>query len=218
MQVVTLPDPAPAAAALIADRIRAAVSRRGHATVALSGGSSPGPMLRALAAMTLPWDRVSLLQVDERFAPDGDPDRNWPSIVAALGRVVAPANSHPMPAGGAAGPAAAAAYAEVLHDLAGNPPALDVVHLGLGDDGHTASLVPGDAAVDATADVAVTGRYRGRRRLTLTLPTINRAGTICWFVPGPAKRPVLQRLLDQDPAIPASRVRRDGDVWVYATG
>jgi 6-phosphogluconolactonase len=106
--------------------------------------------------------------------------------------------------------AAAARYALTLQEIAGSPPVLDLVHLGLGPDGHTASLVPGDPVLDvADADVALTGVYQGRRRMTLTYPIINRARRILWLVTGSEKAPLLVRLRAGDPSIPAGRIRRD---------
>jgi 6-phosphogluconolactonase/glucosamine-6-phosphate isomerase/deaminase len=106
--------------------------------------------------------------------------------------------------------AAAAEYAVTLRDLAGTPPVLDLVHLGLGPDGHTASLVPGDPVLGVTtADVAVTGAYQGRRRMTLTYPALDRARSVLWLVTGADKTEMLRRLRDGDPTIPAGRVRSD---------
>jgi 6-phosphogluconolactonase len=106
--------------------------------------------------------------------------------------------------------ASAARYALTLQEVAGSPPVLDLVHLGLGPDGHTASLVPGDPVLDVTdADVALTGVYQGRRRMTLTYPIINRSRRILWLVTGSEKAGMLVRLRDGDPSIPAGRVRQD---------
>ena len=105
---------------------------------------------------------------------------------------------------------AAARYAQTLVDVAGSPPVLDLVHLGLGSDGHTASLVPGDPVLDVTdADVALTGVYQGRRRMTLTYPVLNRARRVLWLITGEDKAAMLVRLRRGDPAIPAGRVRQD---------
>ncbi len=105
---------------------------------------------------------------------------------------------------------AAARYAQTLVDIAGSPPVLDLVHLGLGPDGHTASLVPGDPVLDVTdADVALTGLYQGRRRMTLTYPALNRARRVLWLITGEDKAAMLVRLRRGDPAIPAGRVRQD---------
>jgi len=171
-------------------------------------------MLRALAAASLAWERVHVFQVDERIAPAGDPDRNWNAIASALG--ASGAILHPMPVEDADVDAAARRYARTLEEACGTPPALDLVHLGLGADGHTASLVPGDAALDVRdRDVAITGPYQKRRRMTLTFPALDRARRVLWVVTGTEKYAALAKLLDGDPSIPASRVAR-GDALVLA--
>ncbi|HLF41056.1 MAG TPA: 6-phosphogluconolactonase [Acidimicrobiia bacterium] len=197
---------------------RAAVAARGRFVLALSGGRTPAAMFEALAAADLPWRDVHLFQVDERVAPDGHPDRNLTGLRSALvDRVpIPPANVHPMPVTEADLEAAASGYTAALHGAAPGG-MLDLVHLGLGDDGHTASWPPGDPVVDVTdRDVAVVGPYRGRVRLTLTPPAVNRARRILWLVDGADKAGALRGLLDGDPSLPASRVRRDEAV-VLAT-
>ena len=200
-------------AAVIAADMRAAVSARGRYVLAVSGGHTPWQMLRALADKPLPWQQVHIVQVDERVAPADDPDRNLAHLRASLlVRVPLPRDHiHAMPVEAADLNRAAAQYASTLRDVAGSPPLLDLVHLGLGPDGHTASLVPGDPALDITdTDVAVAGPYQGRRRMTLTFPIINRSRLLLWLVTGADKAATLARLRDGDRAIPASRVRRDG--------
>jgi 6-phosphogluconolactonase len=200
------------AAAWIALQAREAVAVRGRFLLAVSGGRTPWQMLRALAADDLPWREVHVFQVDERVAPPGDPDRNLTRLrESLLGRVpLPPGNLHAMPVEEADLAAACAGYARDLVAMAGAPAVLDVVHLGLGADGHTASLVPGDPALETKdADVALTGPYAGRRRMTLTYPVLDRARHVLWVVTGADKAPVLPRLLAGDPAIPAGRVRAD---------
>jgi 6-phosphogluconolactonase len=200
-------------AAVIATDLRAAVSARGRYVMAVSGGHTPWQMLRALAEETLPWQQVHIAQVDERVAPANDPDRNLAHLRASLLAHVPlpPDHIHAMPVEEADLGRAAAQYASTLRDVAGSPPVLDLVHLGLGPDGHTASLVPGDPALDITnADVAVAGPYQGRRRMTLTFPIINRSRLLLWLVTGADKAAALVRLRHGDQAIPASRVRREG--------
>lgn len=198
---------AAAAAATIAGRLSAAVATRGACTLALSGGGTANDLLDALAAWPLPWRGLTIFQVDERVAPHGDRDRNLTALEARL-MCHAPAGwsgLRAMPVEKEVG-RATAAYARVLEAASGRPPVLDVVHLGLGADGHTASLVPGDPAMDADSDVAVTGEYQGRRRLTLTFPCLVRASWRVWLVTGEDKARVLARFLDADPELPASRL------------
>ena len=205
-------------AGIIASEARAAVAARGRFVLAVSGGRTPWMMLRALAREEVPWAGVHVVQVDERVAPAGDPDRNLTHLRETLlaHAPLRPERIHAMPVTSPDLDAAVAAYALLLREIAGSPPVLDLVHLGLGPDGHTASLVPGDPALDVTdADVAVTGMYQGRRRMTLTVPVINRSRRILWLVTGGEKAGMLARLRDGDPSIPAGRVRR-GDVLVLA--
>ena len=201
-----------AAADLIAVEARAAVAARGRFSLAVSGGQTPWQMLRLLAREDVPWEGVHVLQVDERVAPAGHPDRNLTHLrESLLGQApLSPARVFAMPVESPDLEAAAAQYARVLREIAGSPPVLDVVHLGLGPDGHTASLVPGDAVLDITdADVALTGVYQGRRRMTLTYPVLNRARRILWLVTGSEKAGMLARLRAGDGSIPAGRVRYD---------
>jgi 6-phosphogluconolactonase len=199
------------AADVIAAGAREAVRERGRFILALSGGATPGRMLRLLADADVPWASVHLFQVDERAAAEGHPDRNLTQLRACLlDHLPVPVGSfHPMPVDDPDLESAASAYARALRPVAGHPPILDLVHLGLGPDGHTASLVPGDAALDATADVAATAPYRGRRRLTMTIPLLDRARRILWVVTGAEKRAALERLRRGDGTIPAGRIRRD---------
>jgi 6-phosphogluconolactonase len=191
---------------------RSAVARSGRAVLAFSGGSTPARMFAALAGESLPWSQIHVFQVDERVAPDGDPDRNIGQIRSALVErgVLPEANLHAMPVTAPDLRAAAAAYAEVLAASTGG--VIDLVHLGLGDDGHTASWPPGDPVVDSESDVAVVGPYRGRVRMTVTPRLVNRATRILWLVSGADKAEALRRLVAGDPAVPASRVRRRGAV------
>ena len=200
------------AAGIIASRARDAVVARGRFILAVSGGRTPWLMLRHLAGEQVPWDAVHLVQVDERVAPAGDPDRNLTHLrESLLTRVpLRPEQTHAMPVEAPDLVAGAASYARSLLEIAGSPPVLDLVHLGLGPDGHTASLIPGDAVLNVTdADVGLTGVYQGRRRLTLTYPIINRARRVLWLVTGGDKAGPLARLRDADPSIPAGRVRQD---------
>jgi len=200
------------AAAIIAAEARAAAAARGRFVMAVSGGHTPWLMLRALAGEEVPWVSVHVVQVDERVAPAGHPDRNLTHVRESLleHAPLRPEQIHAMPVEAPDLQAAAARYALTLQDIVGSPPVLDLVHLGLGPDGHTASLVPGDPVLDVTdADVALTGVYQGRRRMTLTYPIINRSRRILWLVTGSEKAGMLVRLRAGDPSIPAGRVRQD---------
>jgi 6-phosphogluconolactonase len=166
-------------------------------------------MLRALALEDMPWASVHVLQVDERVAPAGDVDRNLTQLRASLleHAPLAERNIHPMPVDAPDLTAAARDYAHLIETLAGTPPVCDLLHLGLGPDGHTASLVPGDPVLAVTdRDVALTGPYQGRRRMTLTFPVLNRSRRLLWLVIGADKAAMLPRLLAADPSIPAGRV------------
>jgi len=203
------------AAGLIAAAARDAVKARGRFVFAVSGGRTPWAMLRLLAAEDVPWPDVHVVQVDERIAPADDPDRNLTALRASLlEHAPLPADRiHAMPVESDDLTTAARGYAATLEALAGSPPKLDLVHLGLGADGHTASLVPGDPALDVDdAAVAVTRAYQGRRRMTLTYPVIDRARRILWVVVGADKAPALQRLRRADRSIPGGRVRQDDAV------
>lgn len=199
------------AAAFVAAQARAAVRSRGVFTLAVSGGSTPWQMLRRLALEDVPWAKLHLFQVDERVAPAGDTQRNLTHLRdALLAHVALPASRmHAMPVEAGDLDAAARDYAAALHAAAGAPPVLDLVHLGLGADGHTASLVPGDAVLGVEgADVALTAPYLGHRRMTLTYPVLARARRILWLVTGSEKAAMLARLRGADASIPAGRVEQ----------
>jgi 6-phosphogluconolactonase len=201
-----------AAASMIAEKARSGVAASGRFIMAVSGGRTPWMMLRALSTQAMPWEKVHVVQVDERVAPAGHQDRNLTHLHDCLLRHVPLPVDHiyAMPVEAADLGAAAAQYAATLQELAGSPPVLDLVHLGLGPDGHTASLIPGDPVLKvAEADVALTGSYQGRRRMTLTYPILNRSRCILWLVAGSEKAGMLARLRDGDRSIPAGLVHRE---------
>ena len=205
------------AAELFAERIRECVADRGRCLFAVSGGTEPWAAFRHLATFDLPWSGLHVLQVDERAVPPGHAERNWKHLEENwLDRVpIPPDQLHPMPVEAVPLIEGARRYAALLASIAGTPPVLDLVHLGLGGDGHTASLVPGDPVLEATdVDVAVTAPYRGWPRMTLTYPAIDRARVIVWLVGGQGKTEALRKLLAGDMSIPAARVRRDNAVLV----
>jgi 6-phosphogluconolactonase len=200
------------AAATVAAEARAAIVARGRFVMAVSGGHTPWLMLRALAHEDVPWEAVHLVQVDERVAPAGDPDRNLMHLFESLQGLdsLSPDHIHAMPVEAMDLELAAAQYSTILNQIVGSPTVLDLVHLGLGPDGHTASLVPGDPVLDVTdRDTAITGVYQDRRRMTLTYPIINRARRVLWLVTGKDKAEMVGRLRAGDTSIPAGRVQQD---------
>ena len=215
MKIEILPDAdtvAREAAKFIAAEVRAAVTARGRFVMAVSGGHTPWQMLRALANEKVPWESVHVVQVDERVAPAGDPDRNLTHLrESLLGHApLRPEQVHAMPVESPDLDNAARRYAVTLQEIAGSPPVLDLAHLGLGPDGHTASLVPGDPVLNVTdADVALTGIYQNRRRMTLTYPMLNRSRSILWLVTGNDKVDALARLRKGDTSIPGGRIRQE---------
>ena len=199
------------AAEIIAAEARVTVAERGRFIMAVSGGHTPWKMLRALANEKVPWEGVRVVQVDERVAPAGDPDRNLSHLRESLLEHAPLRNEQilAMPVEWPDLDAAAISYAMTLNEIAGSPPVLDLAHLGLGPDGHTASLVPGDPVLNVTdSDVALTGVYQGRRRMTLTYPILNRARRILWLVTGNDKVDALARLREGDTSIPAGKIHR----------
>jgi 6-phosphogluconolactonase len=201
-----------AAAKIIAADAREAVAARGRFVMAVSGGKTPWQMLRDLADEDVPWKHIHVVQVDERIAPAGDPDRNLTHLRESLlsHAPLPPGQIYAMPVEEGDLEAAANKYAATLRAIAGDPPVLDLAHLGLGPDGHTASLIPGDNVLAvADRDVALTGLYQKRRRMTLTYPALNRSRRILWVVTGAEKVGMLARLLDGDKSIPAGQIRQD---------
>ncbi|MHB1313469.1 MAG: 6-phosphogluconolactonase [Gemmatimonadaceae bacterium] len=200
------------AAAIIAEEASRAVRARGVFLLATSGGATPWRMLALLAELPMPWSRVHLFQVDERVVAPTDPARNLAQLrMSLLSHVEIPGDHvHVMPVENANLDAAAAQYAVMLQRVAGSPPVLDLVHLGLGVDGHTASLVAGDPVMEVTdRDVAVTGVYQGHRRMTVTYPLLSRARRVLWVVEGAEKASALTRLRAGDWTIPAGRVPQE---------
>ncbi len=192
--------------------VHEAVSARGGCAIALSGGSTPQDMFASLRVIELPWSKLHVFQADERICPQDHPDRNLTSLRRQLLDLVPipEANVHPMPVMLADPDLAAERYEQELRRVCGDPCLLDVVHLGLGEDGHTASLVPGDPVLDVVdRDVAATLPYKGHRRLTLTYPALSRARRILWLVSGASKAAVLRQLCAGDSTIPAGRIPRE---------
>lgn len=221
MRIETFPDEDAVAvrtAEVIAEAAHRGARLHGRAVLAFSGGSTPAPMLRRLGGMDVRWNATHVLQVDERVAPEGHEDRNWTMITNSL---LAAADIpdpllHPMPVDSDDLEAAADRYGRLMTTVSGVPPIADVVHLGIGEDGHTASLVPGDPVTKVRDRwVALAGPYQGRLRMTMTYPAINAARLIVWQVTGAGKAAALHAGL-QGTDVPASKVRRR-DVHVVAT-
>jgi 6-phosphogluconolactonase len=201
-----------AAADTIAELLAAAVATRGTATLALSGGRTPEAMVRRLVTLPVPWDCIHLCQVDERAVPSDDPARNWTQLLP-LAALVPRTHRHPMPV---EVDDADTSYAKELATLTGRPVALDVVHLGLGADGHTASLVPNDPAVDVVDhDVSWVNAYGGHRRLTLTLPALTRARHQVWLVAGSDKAAALHEMTQDRSVSPAARAASGASAAFY---
>ncbi len=196
--------------------INSAVDVRGACLMALSGGSTPGPVLENLAARDLPWDKVTIFQVDERIVPLASPDRNFSMLLHHLGHL--PSRFIPLPIDldpGEPMEPAIDAFVQEFVEIAGDPPVLDLVHLGLGDDGHTASLIPNDPVTDDTINtVGMSGEYEGTFRLTLTRPILDRARLTVWLVRGENKREPLAKLLAGDTSIPAGKLQPQQSIIV----
>jgi 6-phosphogluconolactonase len=198
------PDPpavAQRAAEAIGARARASIALRGSFALAVSGGRTPWTMFALLGEQGIEWSRVAIFQVDERIAPAGEDSRNLTHLLQSLPES-ARARLRAMPVEQPDLDAAARSYAEQL------PERLDLIHLGLGPDGHTASLVPDDPVLEVTnRDVALSGPYQGNLRMTLTYPPLDRARARLWVVTGADKAKALARLREHDRTIPAGRVK-----------
>jgi 6-phosphogluconolactonase len=198
VEVTVTTDVARTGAATMATAIRDALRERSEAVIAVSGGETPWAMFAALGDETVPWDAVTIWQADERIVPRGHPDRGLDRLEAALPPEARP-RIRPMPVEADAD--GVEAFAATL------PDAFDLIHLGLGEDGHTASLVPGDPVLEVDdRAIAITQPYRGHRRMTMTYPAIQRARQILWLVTGAGKAGPLRRLIARDPSIPGSWV------------
>ena len=198
-------------AELIARHARDAVAERGTCGLAVSGGSDPWPMFSQLEDLEMDWTKTEVFQVDERVAPPGSDERNLTHLIESLS-IGAQGSIRPMPVTDDDLDAAAERYAESL------PEALDLAHLGIGPDGHTASLVPDDPVLDVTDKrVAVTsGEYQGVKRMTLTYPELHRTRSLLWVVTGEEKVDALRKLIAQDPSTPSGRVQPGGESLILA--
>lgn len=199
------------AAGLMGAHARAAIAERGSFALAVSGGRTPWSMFAELAGQEVDWSRASIYQVDERIAPAGDDSRNLTHLLQSLPE---PAREHlrPMPVEQSDLDTAAAAYAAQL------PERFDLIHLGLGPDGHTASLVPEDPVLELRdRDVALSGPYQGQKRMTLTFPVLDRARARLWVITGEDKADALRRLRAHDSSIPGGRVSAEDSLILADT-
>jgi 6-phosphogluconolactonase len=205
LEVTPAADWVPRAADVFEFAIRSSIEERGRCIMAISGGNTPAAVFQELSLRPLSWSNVVLVQVDERMVSIGSGQRNLTQQLEAFQEL--DVRWLPLPI---AEPIhdGIQSFLDELHHVAGERPILDVVHLGLGDDGHTASLIPGDPVLDVMdVDVATTGVYRGNRRVTLTRPILDRARLVVWLLHGPSKRPALAKLLRGDQSIPAGLIR-----------
>jgi 6-phosphogluconolactonase len=188
-----------AASDYVLEYAQALTSGSSQFSFAVSGGKSPWVMLSDLAKEHLDWDRTVIYQVDERVAPDGDDLRNLTHLRSSLASTSA--TIEPMEVNAPDVDAAAERYAALL------PAQFELIHLGMGPDGHCASLIPNDPVLDVTDRlVAVSDVYQGTRRMTLTYPALSTAKQLLWLISGSDKQEALAKLLDSDPSIPAGRV------------
>ena len=205
------------AANYLEQKIKETIKEKGSFSMAVSGGKTPWEMLKLLANASLPWTRVNIFQVDEREAPDGHADRNLTQLFKTLegSGIITKVNIFPMMVTAENLSQACEDYAENIRTITGDG-VLDLVHLGLGADGHTASLIPGDQVCEIVdKDVAMTfGPYQGRNRMTLTYPLINRAKEILWVITGDEKKDMVQRLIAKDPSIPAGKVNQEHAILI----
>jgi 6-phosphogluconolactonase len=207
---------------LILAKVQDAITDRDRFTLALSGGSTPKPLYEALATQSLPWEKIHVLWGDERYVPPDHPDSNEGMARRAwLDHVPIPAaNIHPMPTDAADPAEAAQRYEQDLQRLfqlpAGELPAIDVILLGMGDDGHTASLFPHTAALQVGDRLITVGNKDGQPRITFTAPLINQARCVIFMVAGASKQPALSQIFAptaDDAGYPARLVQPVGELW-----
>ncbi len=209
---------------LVLAQVQAAIAQRGVCTIALAGGSTPKPLYEKLAVQDLPWDQLQIFWGDERYVPPSDPDSNEGMARQAwLDHVPIPASHvHPMPTQSADPKEAAQDYDQHLQNhfgvQPGEFPALDLILLGLGPDGHTASLFPYTAALEVSDRLITVGQKDGQPRLTFTVPFINHARCVVFMVSGENKRPALSEIFAPEGdanKYPARRINPVGQlIWL----
>lgn len=207
---------------LVLDRFHQAIAERGTFTLALAGGSTPKPLYEALAAQALPWDKVQVFWGDERYVPPDHPDSNEGMARKAwLDQVTFPAaNIHAMPTNESDPCTAAQRYEQELQQVfqiqAGEIPALDVILLGMGDDGHTASLFPHTDALQVRDRLITVGNKDGQPRITFTAPLINQARCVIFMVAGASKQAALAQIfapVADSSSYPSRLIQPQGELW-----
>ncbi|MGB3208635.1 MAG: 6-phosphogluconolactonase [Crinalium sp.] len=206
---------------LILDKLHSAIEDRGVFTIALSGGSTPKPLYEAIAQQNLPWDKIHIFWGDERYVPPDDPDSNFRMAREAwLNQVdFPPSNIHPMPTQGEAATSADLYEQELQEFFKTAPlefPAFDVILLGMGDDGHTASLFPHTDALQVRDRLITVGNKDGQPRITFTVPLINQARCVLFVVAGANKRQALAQIFAQegdDLAYPSRLIQPQAELW-----
>lgn len=207
---------------LVLEKFRQSIAERNRFTLALSGGSTPKPLYEAMATQDLPWDKVQVFWGDERYVPPDHPDSNEGMARKAwLNHVPIPAaNIHAMPTDAADPTIAAQCYEQELQQVfqlqPGEIPALDVILLGMGDDGHTASLFPHTEALQVHDRLITVGNKDGQPRITFTAPLINQARCVIFMVAGASKQAALAQIFASDAdssAYPSRLIQPQGELW-----
>jgi 6-phosphogluconolactonase len=224
-QVEVLPDKAELiqrSLELVLEKLRAAIAERGIGTIALSGGSTPKPLYEAIAAQDLPWDKIHVFWGDERYVPPDHPDSNEGMTRKAwLDKVPIPAaNIHSVPTSEADPTVAAQKHDQELQQFfqvkPGEVPTFDIILLGMGDDGHTASLFPHTEALQVRDRLVTVGNKDGQPRITFTVPLINQARCVIFVAAGASKQAALAHIFApsaDDTAYPARLIRPQGELW-----
>jgi 6-phosphogluconolactonase len=213
-----------AALALVVERVRIAIAKRQSCSIALAGGSTPEPLYAALAHQNLPWHQIQVFWGDERYVAPTHPDSNYGMTKRVwLDLIPIPAgNIHPMPTNLPQPELAAAAYDREIRSNfeleTGSIPAFDIILLGMGDDGHTASLFPHTSALSVLDRLVTVGNKDGQPRLTFTIPLINQARSTIFLVSGANKQTALDRVLaptgDAD-TYPSRSIQPQGElIWL----
>jgi 6-phosphogluconolactonase len=207
---------------IVLEALTAAIAERGVFTIALAGGSTPKPLYEALARQSLPWPQIHVFWGDERYVPPDHPDSNEGMARQAwLNHVPIPAeNIHPMPTSAPDPAIAAEQHNQELQSFfqtePGTFPAFDVILLGMGDDGHTASLFPFTAALEVRDRLITVGNKDGQPRITFTAPLINHARCVVFMVTGANKQPALAQIFAptaDDAAYPSRMIQPQGQLW-----